>query len=62
MVGVFDVLAAALPAGDDVEEGCAGAGGCVWGTVLGAGFGVCGIAMGVCGVPEESFGSDEAGC
>ena len=55
-------MAAALPVGDDVEEGCAGAGGCVWGTLLGAGFGVCGVAMGVCGVPEESFGSDEAGC
>ncbi len=61
-VELFGVFAAALPVGDADEDGWAGAGGCVWGAVLGAGFGVCGVAMGVCGVPDESLGSDEAGC
>ena len=59
---MFGVLADALPVGDADEDGWAGAGGCVWGTVLGAGLGVCGVAIGVCGVPDESLGSDEAGC
>jgi len=52
----------ALPVGDEGEAGCADAGGCVCGTVVGAGLGACGVAMGVCGVPEEFFGSEEAGC
>lgn len=52
----------ALPVGDDGVGAWPVAGGCVCGTVLGAGFGVCGVTMGVCGVPDESLGSDEAGC
>lgn len=58
---MFDVLGA-LPVGDDGVGAWPVAGGCVCGTVLGAGFGVCGVTMGVCGVPDESLGSDEAGC
>jgi len=61
-VEVSAAFGTAMPVGDEGEAGCAGAGGCVCGTVVGAGLGACGVAMGVCGVPEELLGSEEAGC
>jgi len=43
-------------------DGCGAVGACVCEGGVTAGFGACGLVMGVCGVPEASFGSDDAGC
>ena len=40
---------------EGAAEGCVGA-------VLPAALAGCGLAMGACGVPERSFGSEDAGC